>query len=117
MKQTDEQIAKEYADGLVLNITGKCDKYARMSPQFDGHDLQDAYSNGILKGRESEAEKSMRFAEYISECGYIFNRETNMWGSGWDKSTESGKFIRIYLTTEKLYNSQEFKEYLKQFEK
>ena len=108
MKQTDEEIAKEYADGLVLNITGKCDKYARMSNQFDGYDLQDAYSNGMMKGCEQSDEKAMRFAEWTNMKGWTYNYMVKKWYN---------TILPKTALTEDLYNSQGFADYLKQFEK
>lgn len=103
--KTDEELAKEYAEGLVLNITGKCDKYAKRSTQFDGHDLEDAFSNGFKKCCELGCEKVLRFAEFIAKFDWMYNHAFHFWFKNSKTDTRS-------LTTEELYTSKEFEDYL-----
>lgn len=105
---SDSGLAKEYAKGLVESILGRCDKYTKRIQQFDCYDLEDAYENGLRKGRELEAEKAMRFAEWTNMKGWTFNYMVERWYNSILKKT---------ALTEELYNSEGFKDYLKQFEK
>jgi len=104
----DENLSKEYAEGLVENCQGRCDKYTKRMSIFDGYDLQDAYENGLRKSRELEVENAMRFAEWTCNNGWDFFEELNVWFGGTPQ---------VRKTTEELYNSQAFLDYLKQFEK
>jgi len=108
MAKTDEKLAQEYAEGLVLNNLGHCDKWDKRMQQFDTYDLQAAVENGIQKGRELERKKAQRFAEWL-----CMNYRFFPW-RGWIKSDLSSDKNYTY---EELYNSQEFLYYLKQFEK
>lgn len=83
------------------------------------------FLSGLKKGRELEAEKAMRFAEWTHLIGVkfcIYNIVDgkvvvpwNLWYSHKDFNIDND--ITKWHTTEELYNSEEFKEYLKQFEK
>jgi len=106
---SDLELAKEYSKRLVESSQGRCDKYTRRLQQFDGYDLEDAYENGLRKGRELESEKAMRFAEWTSGR-YIYFSEK------WRKQFIQHGETYVEFTTEELYNSQEFLDYLKQFE-
>ena len=105
---SDLELAKEYSKGLVESSQGHCDKYTRRLQQFDGYDLEDAYENGLRKGREQSDEKAMRFAEWTNMKGWTYNYMVEKWYNTILKKT---------ALTEELYNSQGFADYLKQFEK
>jgi len=91
---TDEELAQEY---LNKNWVGTDDQ---------------VYIAGLQKGRELEAKKALRFAEFMSFKGLTFypmeNEKLNWYGKNYDVSP---------LSTEDWYASKEFAEYLKQFEK
>ena len=98
MKQTDGELAE------------KANAYGY--PSFSNSEKHKAFNEGFIaglqKGRELESEKAMRFAEWLSITGWSYLQEYEAWRQR--KNLE-------YFTTYELYNSQEFVNYLKQFEK
>ena len=99
MKQTDGELSEK------ANAYG----YPSFSNSEKHKVFNEGFLSGIEKGRELEAEKAMRFAEWLSVTGWLYLQEYEAWSQG-KKHLE-------YFTTYELYNSQEFEGYLKQFEK
>lgn len=105
MEQTDEQIAKEYAE---------TSKFKSDYP----HHKQSSYSGclyGLKIGSQlkfEEVEKYMRFSEFTNMY-YYWNFFMKLWGKKNDYNSDGTR--RWKYTTKELYASQEFKEYLKQF--
>ena len=103
MKQTDEQIAKKYADNRWDRLT---------------YSYEQTYLDGIKKGRELSDEKAMRFAEWTSANRFHYNSDS-------EKYWKVKSFIKdeivdatvTLFTTEELYTSKEFEEYLNEFKK
>lgn len=100
MKQTDEEIAQEYEEKELNIVDGEYGKFT----------ITEAVLFGLRRGRELEAEKAMRFAEWTSGR-YMF------YAGSWKKLLMQHGDTYTVQTTEELYNSQEFAKYLKKFEK
>ena len=108
MKQTDEEIAKKYAEGIVKQNSKIYDKHSMDVHQFSGNDLMESFFDGLQKGREQSDEKSMRFAEWTNMKGWTYNYMVKKWYN---------TILHKTALTEELYSSEGFKDYLKQFEK
>ena len=104
MKQTDEELAKEYAG------KGFPDKSS-----FEFHNQYTSFLAGLRKGRElgitDLGENLSHFNDFLKEFGWYklergYYQVKNIQNPHEEPTSFSG-----------LYNSQEFAEYLKQFEK
>lgn len=88
--KTDEELAQEYLNQNWVESNNQI------------------YIAGLQKSRELEVEKAMRFAEWANASPLMYNTLGKMWYSA----------VKLEIfTTEELYASQEFADYLKQFEK
>lgn len=89
----DEQRAKEYSESHW---------------DIPGYSYEQSYLDGLQKGRELEAEKAMRFAEWCQNGPYMWHG----FFCGWFHKFESIHIKENIKTTEELYNSKEFLTYL-----
>jgi hypothetical protein len=117
MKQTDEQLAKEYADSHGFRVPYNV--HGREITNDDYYDMTDvkASEEGFLAGcqhKETEmVNKALRFAEFTSYGPY-------MWHGGFEKwMKRDGDYQKegLMKTTAELYHSQAFSDWMKQFEK
>jgi hypothetical protein len=96
--KTDEELAKEYADHESDEIY---------------YTVKAAVLHGLKKGRDIEAEKGQRFAEWTQLRFWHFNTKYIKWF----QIRDSEFMVSDLKTTSELYNSPEFLEWYKQFEK
>ena len=106
MKQTDFEIAQEYAKLLYPNANPNLASYFTDGDKYDLS--SESYLAGLQKGREQSDEKAMRFAEWTNMKGWTYNYMVKKWYN---------TILPKTALTEELYNSEGFAEYLKQFEK
>jgi len=113
MKQIDIKPEREIIhDSLIKHILPLVGNHVTIN-QLDSvlYSIADEFLFSLQKDRERDIEKALMFAEWTNLLRLNYSSNYKRWIECGFNPDASDK------TTEDLYNSQEFKDYIKQFEK